>query len=118
MLDKEKFNLTIKDAKDISCALDACIKIRKIEQMNFTINTSKDNNTLKILYSHPLNKNPNAYPLSVIMQMIIYKMENLNNPDNPDDPFVGLDGSSIKGYEIEGVSSGLKILKTYFYAGK
>ena len=49
------------------------------------------------------------------MQMIIYKMENLNNPD---DPFVGLDGSSIKGYEIEGISSGLKILKTYFYAGK
>ena len=46
-LDKEKFNLTIKDAKDISCALDAYIKIRKIEQMNFTINTSKDNNTLK-----------------------------------------------------------------------
>ena len=115
MLDKEKFNLTIKDAKDISYALDAYIKIRKLEQMHFTINTSKDNNTLKILYSHPLNKNPNAYPLSVIMQMIIYKMENLNNPD---DPFVGLDGSSIKGYEIEGVSSGLKILKTYFYAGK
>ena len=50
MLDKEKFNLTIKDAKDISCALDAYIKIRKLEQMNFTINASKDNNTLKILY--------------------------------------------------------------------
>ena len=46
MLDKEKFNLTIKDAKDISCALDAYIKIRKLEQMNFTINVSKDNNTL------------------------------------------------------------------------
>lgn len=37
MLDKEKFNLTIKDAKDISYALDAYIKIRKLEQMNFTI---------------------------------------------------------------------------------
>ena len=42
MLDKEKFNLTIKDTKDISYALDAYIKIRKLEQMNFTINTSKD----------------------------------------------------------------------------
>lgn len=112
MLDKEKFNLTIKAAKDISCVLDAYIKIRGLDQMHFTINVSNDNDLLNVLYSHPFNKNPNAYPLSVIMEMIIYKMENMNKPE---DPFIGLDGSSVKGYEIEGTSSGLKIFKTYFY---
>lgn len=51
MLDKEKFNLTIKDAKDISCALDAYIKIRKIEQMNFTFNKNYkiDTSRLKLI---------------------------------------------------------------------
>ena len=50
MLDKEKFNLTIKAAKDISCVLDAYIKIRGLDQMHFTINVSNDNDLLNVLY--------------------------------------------------------------------
>jgi hypothetical protein len=116
MLDHTKFQVTI-EQRDIQ-SLPSVLKLFQELHMydtSYVYIKGNESDVVCIATCHKDAKIDNTAPLEAMIPLIQHKLSLLPAIQ---DPFRSFDGSSIPAYEVFLDHTGLKIKRTYLYAGK
>lgn len=117
MLDNTKFEVTIEhdELPNLANVLNLYKQLHASSYNFYFKNSASNVNTICIDTCHTASIGSEHYPLEALIPMIQYKASQLPQVQ---DPYIGGDGSSIKAFLIKLDHHGLKITRTYLYAGK